>query len=199
MSTKLEICNLALAILGQDYLSSLAEENQRAVLCNQYYDIVRTQLLRAHDWSFARGRDKLTLIREDESGTLPVFVYDKPANCLFVTRIYNDVLHTYLQDTEFKLEYDATLAKEVIRTKLEEAYVEYVRNISDTTLFDPLFVEALASLLAYKISHSLTGSVQITQLAFQQYQMALDNARYSNKVQQLEDAVMANPYLETRE
>ena len=197
--TKLDICNMALAILGQVDVSSLTEENQRAFLCNQYYDVVRQQLLRAHDWTFAKAREKLTLIREDESGLGFQYIYNKPAACLFVTRIYNDALHRRLRDNEFTMEYDSTLKVEVIRTDLEDAYVEYVRDVEDTSIFDALFIEALSSLLAYKIAHSLTGSTQITQLAYQQYQMALDNARYSNKVQQLEDAVIANPYLDTRE
>lgn len=197
--TKLDICNMALAILGQAEISSLTEENQRANLCKQYYDIVRQQLLRAHDWTFAKSRDKLLLIREDDNAIGFQYVYEKPAFCLFVTRIFNDALHRSLCDHEFKMEFDSLLRKEVIRTLLEDACVEYVRDVTDTSIFDSLFVEAFSSLLAYKIAHSLTGSTEITQLAYQQYQMALDNARYSNKVQQLEDAVIANPYLDTRE
>ena len=198
--TKLDICNMALAILGQDYMSSLQEENQRAVLCNQFYDIVRQQILRAHDWSWARAKDKLTLIREEEDGPeYSTMVYSKPAACLFVIRVYNEGFHRWLDDREFKLEYDKTTANEVIRTRMQDAYVEYVKDVEDTSIFDSNFIAALAGLLAHEIAMSLTGSTNLSQLAMQKYQLALDNARYTNKVEQLEDAVIENPFLVSRE
>lgn len=190
---------MALAILGQDELSSLQEDNKRAILCNQYYDVVRQQLLRAHDWSWARAKDKLSLIREDDTVGLPAYVYHKPAACLFVIRVYNQGIHKALIDNEFKLEYDSELKTEVIRTELEEAYAEYVRDIVNTSLFDSQFVAALAALLAHEMAMVLTGATNLSQLAMQKYQMALDNARYTNKVEQLEDAVIDNPFLASRE
>ena len=45
---------------------------------------------------------------------------------------------------------------------------------------------------------SLTGSTTLYQMAIQTYQYALDNARYTNKVEKLETAVFENPYLEAR-
>lgn len=197
--TKLDICNMALAILGQAELSSLTEDNQRAILCNQYYDVVRQQLLRSHDWGWARGKDKLTLIREDDEADRPAFIYDKPAACLFVLRVFNLGLHRVFRDQEFKLEYDSEKKYEVIRTYLEEAYVEYVRDIEDTSIFDSQFIAAFAALLAHEIAMSLTGATNLSQLALQKYQLALNDARYSNKVEQLEDAVIANPFLDSRE
>jgi len=198
--TKLDICNMALALLGQDYMSSLTEENQRAVLCNQYYDIVRQQLLRAHDWSWARAKDKLTLIREEEDGPESAsMIYQKPAACLFVIRLYNEGIRRWLDDREFKLEYDSTLKNEVIRTRMIDAYAEYVRDIEDTSIFDSNFIAALAALLAHEIAISLTGSTNLSQLAMQKYQLALNEARYANKVEQLEDAVIENPFLVSRE
>lgn len=197
--TKLDICNMALAILGQDDLSSLQEDNQRAILCNQYYDVVREQLLRAHDWSWARAKDKLSLIRFDKTAGMPAYIYNKPAGCLFVIRVFNQCVHRSFINNQFKLEFDSELKNEVIRTGLEEAYAEYVRNIENTSLFDSQFVSAFAALLAHEIAMSLTGATNLAQLAMQKYQLALNDARYTNKVEQLEDAVIDNPFLASRE
>lgn len=194
--TKLDICNMALAILGQVDLSSLQEENQRAQLCNQYYDIVRQQLLRSHDWTFAKATEKLSLLKQDEERGLAQFVYAKPAKCLFVSKVFNKGRMD--KAGSFKLELDSSSKKEVIRTKVEEAYAEYVMDIEDTTLYDSQFVEAFSAALASKIAMSLTGSIQLYQMAMQTFQFALDNARYSNKVETLEVAVYDNPYLESR-
>lgn len=198
-TTKLNICNLALSILGQAALSSLSEVNNRATLCKQYYDIVRQQVLREHDWSFARCQEKLLLVREEDFGNKMAYIYQKPANCLFVSKVYNDALHGGLKEQQFKLEFDNLSKKEVIRTECAEAYAEYTKNITDTSMFDAPFVDAMSALMAYKMAHSLTGSLEITKMAYQQYQMALDGARYVNKVEQLEDAVFLNPYLDVRE
>lgn len=194
--TKLDICNMALAILGQVDLSSLQEENQRAQLCNQYYDIVRQQLLRSHDWSFAKAVEKLSLLKQDEERGLAQFVYNKPTKCLFVTKIFNK--GRVEKADNFKLEFDVNTKKEVIRTKVEDAYAEYTRDVEDTTLYDSQFIEAFSAGLAAKMAMSLTGSTQLYQMATQTFQYALDNARYSNKVERLETAVFDNPYLESR-
>ena len=96
---------MALAILGQVDMSSLTEENQRARLCNQYYDIVRQQLLRAHDWSFAKATAKLSLIRQEMNKGIMEFVYSKPAKSLFITKIYNE--GQLEKAGHFRLEYDS--------------------------------------------------------------------------------------------
>ena len=194
--SKLDICNMALAILGQVDLSSLTEENQRAQLCRQYYDIVRQQLLRAHDWSFAKATDKLSLIRKDDNKGKEWFVYNKPSGCLFVVKVFNN--NRLQKPGEFYLEYDSVKKNEVIRTDVEDAYVEYTKDIEDTSIYDSQFIEAFSAALAAKIAMSLTGSTQLYQMAIQTYQYALDNARYTNKVEKLETAVFENPYLEAR-
>ena len=194
--SKLDICNMALAILGQVDLSSLTEENQRAQLCRQYYDIVRQQLLRAHDWSFAKATDKLLLIRKDDNKGKEWFVYNKPAGCLFIVKVFNN--NRLQKPGEFYLEYDSVKKNEVIRTDVEDAYVEYTKDIEDTSIYDSQFIEAFSAALAAKIAMSLTGSTTLYQMAIQTYQYALDNARYTNKVEKLETAVFENPYLDAR-
>ena len=46
---------------------------------------------------------------------------------------------------------------------------------------------------------SMVSSTNLSQLAMQKYQLALNEARYTNKVEQLEDAVYQNPFLDSRE
>ena len=195
--SKLDICNMALAILGQVDMSSLTEENQRARLCNQYYDIVRQQLLRAHDWSFAKATAKLSLIRQETNKGVMEFVYSKPAKSLFITKIYNE--GQLEKAGHFRLEYDSVKKEEVIRSQVENAMCEYTRDVEETSLYDSQFVEAFSAALAAKMAMSLTGSTQLYQMAVQTYQYALDNARYTNKVERLETAVFDNPYLTARE
>ncbi len=49
----LDIANAALLLLGADPIASMTEANDRARLCNQFYDDMRRETLRAHPWNFA--------------------------------------------------------------------------------------------------------------------------------------------------
>lgn len=196
MASKIEICNMALAILGQTDISSLKEDNQSARLCNQYYDSVRQQLIRAHDWGFAKTIDKLLKLGQEEVVNGFEYYYAKPAKCLFVNKVFDK--GTSQVNRKFKTFYKPKLNQEVICTNIDNAYVEYVRDVEDTTVYDSLFIEAFSAGLATKIAMSLTGSTTLYQMAFETYKIALDNARYSNKVEQLEDVEYDNPFLNSR-
>lgn len=196
MASELEICNMALAILGQTDISSLKEDTQSARLCNQYYDSVRKQLLRAHDWGFSKTRDKLIKLGQEEIFGGFEYYYAKPTKALFITAVFEK--GEAIKKRRFKMFYKPSLNQEVISTNAENAYVEYVRDVEDTTLYDSLFVEAFSAALATKIAMSLTGSTDLYQMAYQTYKLTLDEARYSNKVEQLDEVVYENPYLSSR-
>lgn len=49
----LDIANGALLLIGADPIGALTEANDRARLCNQFFDDVRRESLRAHPWNFA--------------------------------------------------------------------------------------------------------------------------------------------------
>lgn len=51
--TDVEICNLALAHLGEAPISSLSDDTTAGRACNQLYLITRDAVLRSHRWNFA--------------------------------------------------------------------------------------------------------------------------------------------------
>lgn len=53
------ICNLALAKVGGESITSLSDSNKRANLCNIIYPAARDRLLLAHRWNFAIKRKQL--------------------------------------------------------------------------------------------------------------------------------------------
>lgn len=60
MSTSsVEICNMALVKVGAELISSLSDNNKRAILCNLLYDKRRKRLIEGHPWRFARRRKVL--------------------------------------------------------------------------------------------------------------------------------------------
>lgn len=58
--TSTEICNKALAHLGDARISDFHEVSVAAEKCRTHYDHERDSLLRLHRWNFARARTLLT-------------------------------------------------------------------------------------------------------------------------------------------
>ncbi len=61
--------------------------------------------------------------------------------------------------------------------------IRYIQQFTDTTRFDPLFVEALAGRLATKMAHWATGKIAMVGVAADAYKRALDSARTANALE----------------
>ena len=61
MASEVQICNLALAKIGDQQITSLTENSKAGRLCNLVYEPLRDATLRAHPWNFAITRETLAL------------------------------------------------------------------------------------------------------------------------------------------
>lgn len=81
-TSKIEICNVALAMLGADSIRSFDENNKRARMADVFFDFTRDYLLSKFDWPFARKFAKLQPLSTDEmtvpEGKQP---YQLPNDC----------------------------------------------------------------------------------------------------------------------
>jgi hypothetical protein len=57
-----EICNVALARIGVSKITSISDNNSRAVLCNTFYTRIRDERQRSHPWNFTMKRALLSLV-----------------------------------------------------------------------------------------------------------------------------------------
>lgn len=138
------ICNSALALLGSDRITSLSDENARAKACNENYNKVRKWLLNAHPWGFAKEMVELALLSET-----PAFKWDS------FFQLPSDVIRVLeLEDTDACWERMGSK----IACNLSECSIVYIKDVTDTTLFTPVFDEALAAELAYQISYYISPS-----------------------------------------
>jgi len=60
MATDVSICSNALRRLGDDPITSLSDDTERARLCNAFFGEARDTILRSHTWNFAITRAKLS-------------------------------------------------------------------------------------------------------------------------------------------
>ena len=170
MATEVSICSNALRKLGDDPITSLTEDTERARLCNSFYESSRDSLLRSHPWNFAITRATLAQL-----STTPAYgfayQYALPTDpyCL-------RVLEMEYQDYIFKIENLATVGR-VLLSDESTAKILYVGRITDTALFDSLFVDTLTAHLSAKLAYPITNSTTLQAQMQQLYQAKLSEAR----------------------
>lgn len=168
------ICNMALSGLGLAAISSLTEASAEAVQCNLHFEPARDAVLRDYPWNFATKRFALT-----ESGevTPPAgvwgFAYTLPPDCLTA----REIVVAAGDAPPFAIEAISSGLGRILYTNEEDAVLLYTARITEPTLFDPKFVEALRWNLASQICMPLTRNTTLMQMAVTLYQNALASAQ----------------------
>lgn len=167
MSSVVSIVNQALDRIGEyNAITDLSDSSKQAIVANRNYAIVRDWCLRQADWNFAKKRVILAA-----SATAPAFVdngqsyFPKPADCLRILSINDDLLSEYDEEAEGILYYGTSLK------------LLYVARIEDTSKFDPLFEEFVVSRLAEVMSATLTDAAEKRRMLSEDRVRALSNAR----------------------
>lgn len=157
MTSEVEIYNIALGNIGaQQVVASTTESSNEARACKRFYEFARNEALRALPWPFATRHITLALV-EESPNTQWAYSYRYPSDCEKIRRVIPSDITV---DTNYR---DAWVvasddAGKLIFSNQINAQVEYTHRISDPTLFDSLFIDALGWLLATKIAPSLSGN-----------------------------------------
>lgn len=219
MSSEVEICNLALAHLGDSAtVASInpPEGSAQAEHCQRWYPIARNSLLELQDWGFATTRALLAEL----VNPFPQWqhAYARPADCLKVLAVLpadaaGDIADTFPRDhfhhaavpaqcaiytpQAFTTETDASTGNQIILTNQRNALVRYTRLVTDTSKFSPLFTDALGWYLAsYLAGPVLKGETGITvgQAMLKVAMGMLGSAAVSSANQQSQRQVQAYPW-----
>lgn len=164
MTSETEICSNALREIGDDPITSLVEDSERARLCNAFYAPTRDMVLRAYPWNFAIARQQLSRV-----STSPAFgfsyQYQLPTSpyCLRVLSLYEDL--------PWKVEGRKLL------TDSSTAKIVYISRVSDPAQFDQMFADALTARLAARLAYPVTGSAQVARDLYTIYMDRLRDAR----------------------
>jgi hypothetical protein len=171
MASAVDICNLALAHLGDEAtVSSIdpPEGSTQAEHCARFYPLARDALLEMHTWSFATKRVVLA-----QTGTPPdswEFSYALPSACIRAVAL---LMPESLDDSDtqdYIIEIDDT-GDSRIYTDVEVATLRYITQVTDTTKFNPLFVNALSWLLASYLAGPITKSADIKKATYQMFKV----------------------------
>ncbi len=159
MANEVDICNLSLSNIGQDALVTAInppDGSIEAEHCERFYPIARDKVLEMHMWRFATFRQTLAKI------TLPVtlegqwrFAYAMPSlvispKLLLPPRVINDT-----DAVPFEVEAD-TDGSEIILTNMDNAVLKFIKKVTDTTKFTPMFITTLSWLLGSYLAGPIT-------------------------------------------
>jgi hypothetical protein len=183
MASQVDICNRALTKLGAGRITSLGDSSKQARALTACYDTVRKSELSKRYWNFALARKSLPALDTDPDWGF-ARQFQLPNDYLKLVQV-NDIyvapgLADYRQsdDSPWAIEGQAILTDFDAPLK-----VRYVRDIADTGLFHPLFVEVLASKLAMEICYEITQSRQGVDAAGADYKQAMKDAALSNAIE----------------
>lgn len=206
MVTSVDICNLALDEIGaRASIVSFADATPQAKVAARQYDPVRQQLLRAAPWGFSR--QTALLVNEGLLSAVPPtspFPWQAkntyPLDCLKMHYILPQPTSQQVQgipsvgDTLFAPwcapsrnfrylpAYDPGSTAfpgvhRVLLTNVSPALAIYTLDVTDPTMFDALFKNALVMALANKFVMPLSGNVKLKMSYAQLAQAAITEAR----------------------
>jgi len=180
MASEVDICNLALANLGDTAtVASISppEGSAQAEHCARFYPIARDTLLEMHNWNFSSRR--IVLAEVTNSWSMWRYAYALPADCINPISIlpeeaYDDYATRFVPtDTPYYgHNYSPVIAAgryvpqpytietlptgiHVLYTNQENAVLRYQALVSDSTEFSSLFVMTLAWHLASMLAGPL--------------------------------------------
>lgn len=174
MSSKVQICNMALSRLGAATITSLTDGTSNAVLCNTLFNDLADEVMMEGSWTSTIRRVELA-----QTSTTPEFGFDYeyqlPVDpfCLKVLNVDEDVPG----DVEYSIEDDKLLTDE---STLKIKYIARLTNTEDWDIFlKRAFIARLASELAYPV----TGDARKAEGEFARYMKFLTEGLAMNNQQ----------------
>lgn len=183
------IANMALAKMGHEGLiTSLSENSKGARYMNVFFEPIRDAVLRDHLWRFARARAVIAPLSET-----PPFdggkYFQYPEDCLRIVGTDQDYFYT---GERWLREGDKIIADTSVLN------IVYIKKITNPALFDPLFVDVLASRLAYEGALSVMKSQGVKDQMNQEYRRSVIRAARASATEQDGEKFIAEAFLGVR-
>lgn len=168
--SKVEICNVALSMLGADPIRSFDENNKRARMADVFFDFTRDYLLAKFDWPFARKFVKLQPLNTDNmvvpEGKQP---YKLPNDCHTARDVHPPGTNIPWHVMGIDLYVDCTDAA-------GDIYLYYTSKEIDVSKYPHTFANLLAVGLAVKLCGPITQDKALMSALMDQFAVEQVNA-----------------------
>lgn len=181
-TSDVEVANEALTLLGDQAITSLTENSDRARAMNRLYTPTLDEALRAHDWNFARMRAALAKLTATPAFGYN-FMYQLPQDPLCLRVLTTNLNRNEAWEIETYVTADATAQYRVILTNGSSLNIRYIARITSPTLWDALFADAFVHELARRACYAITRNATLVATLSQE---ALAKWRQARSVDGLE-------------
>lgn len=200
--TKIDVCNQALAHIGDKRIARLDDEAQAfspiVRYCAQFYDLARKEVLAAHRWTFA----KRTAVLSNRTGTMPIigfnFAHARPTGMLRLMSLHcgSEPVEGGTQ-TFSKMGIDKfQMVNGAIWSNYQYLAAFYIGDEEDVNEWHPHFTTCVARLLAHYVAGPVADDPSLSMRHREHYErIDLPNAQFYDAVQ---DASNENSDINTR-
>lgn len=173
MASDVEICNVALTRVQRKRITDLLDGSTSGNDCNAIFAPTRKELLRGHDWNFARKRQKLT-----QNPTPPVYEFDHayqlPSDWLATRAVHdNDAGQGFARYRN---------QGGTILSSAEEIYLTYTFVLTNPALMPADF----RTLFSYRIAQQLAKTTTVRE------EMRLEVVKFEKRAKSA-DSIEDNP------
>ena len=184
MTSETDIVNLGIYKIKGTPIDTIGEDGIEGEPAEVIYPIIRDAVLADHPWNFAMTRAELAA-----SATAPDFEfsykYPLPADCLRVWDVYN-------ASTNWRVE------GRFLLTDASECSIVYIRQVTETGYFSPLFVLALGTRIGSELAIPVAGDKELKNALFQEYLMLIRRAKTADGQEGTVDSISATMFTDAR-
>ncbi len=195
--SKTTIFNMALNELGVSApVENASNQNDnRAIILNNFYDACKDEVLKAFDWNFAEKYRILTPRKDECLDPRFNFVYDFPNDCLSAREVY--VYKGDGKKKKFRISANEQGDK-VILSEHDKIVLRYTRRVEKESFFDSEFATSLALYLAAVTGNAIVGSEQKALNALRKYNERVKLGQVANAQEGQEVDEDDSTYLDVR-
>ncbi len=165
--SSIAICSAALGKIGDDPITSLTDNTNRAKKCNIHYDPARKAVLRDHPWADSTKRVQLAQLSETPAWEFD-YAYALPQD--FMRLVYTSLG----KNDPYRIEGKKLLCN------VDEVFIAYVYDNQDVTSYDALHTDALIAKLAFELALAITGKASYRDAMAQEYVAKKNDAKAVN-------------------
>lgn len=185
MTTKLDIVNLSMLMMGARKISSLTDDTKTAELANSVYDHCAMACFEIPiEWYFAIARNELVQITDAPAFGTYLYQYAKPSGYVRPLAMIdeNDDEFEYESKEEVYISPVDGTKTDVILSNEDYVYLKYIIYRDEPNIYPAWFCNLIAAKIAFFLAAPLRGgadnytSYQIEKL----WAMAFDEARIGN-------------------
>jgi len=176
MASVVDIYNMALGMLGHTQtVSATDEQSKPARVCSTYYEACRDEMLAMVEWPFATAFQDLALLTSVPTSEW-ANAFDYPSDCLKARSIVSGRRREHSNDQISFTIASQSSGRKMILCDEEQPKLCFTRLIEDPESYPPMFVNALAACLAYRIAMPLSSEPKILTQALELYNIELNRA-----------------------